>query len=267
MAVISLTTDFGLADEYVGVMKGAILRVNPHVQIVDISHNVPAFDVMAGARMMEAVFPYFPEGTVHVGVVDPGVGSSRAIVAFDMAGHRFVVPDNTMASYLIRGRLVDGLVAVPVPYEASRKASDTFHGRDVFAPAAARLAKGCALSELGAPVAPNALVPVVEKDHGLEADGTVIARIAAIDSFGNVITDLRYTEAQALFHGVPDRNLGVLIGECRVCGLVHHYSEKKRDEDALVVGSRGYLEIAVNQGSARNRHKVSRGDRVVFFVI
>lgn len=266
MAVITFTTDFGLKDEYAGVMKGAVLSANPHVQLVDISHHIPSFDIMEAARMLEASYPYFPAGSVHVVVVDPGVGSSRSIVAFEMEGHRFLVPDNGIAAYLIREKTVDALVRLEKAGPVKGAYSETFHGRDVFAPTAARMAEGRPLSELGPSMAPSGLVSAKVTLHVMNPDGSVQADIAKIDIFGNVITDLhvdtlgRWIGSE--FHG----RLEARLGRGRVRGLYHHYGEVALFSPLMVVGSRGFLEIAVNQGSAKEHFGVEPGDHVMFLL-
>lgn len=264
MAVVTFITDFGLQDEYAGVMKGAVLRVNPGVHLVDISHHIPSFDVMEAARMLEASYPYFPEGSVHVVVVDPGVGSSRSIVAFDMAGHRFLVPDNGIPAYLIREKTMTGMVRVEKSVGDAGNVSETFHGRDVFAPVAARMADGCPLGELGTALDPSTLVPATVTLHMMTPDGSVQAGIAKIDTFGNVITDLHVDTLTRWFGPDTHDRLEARLGCGRVRGLCHHYGEVGVSSPLMVVGSRGYVEIAVNQGAASDYFGVDPGDHVTF---
>lgn len=267
MAVITFITDFGIEDEYAGVMKGAVLRVNPHVHPVDISHHVPAYDILEAARMLEASYPYFPEGSVHVVVVDPGVGSSRAIVAFDMAGHRFLVPDNGIAAYLIRDKSVAAMVCVEQGADLKNRPSETFHGRDVFAPAAARMAGGCPLHEIGPALDVSSLVPARVARHVVAPDGSVQAGVAKIDIFGNVITDLHIDTLRQLIGHAAHKRIQVRLGQGRVRGICHHYGEVDTSIPLMVVGSRGYVEIAVNQGSAKDYFGVLPGDPVVFSLL
>lgn len=262
MAVITLTTDFGTIDEYAGVMKGAVLKANPHVSLVDISHHIPAFDVMAAARMLNAAFHYFPDKTVHVVVVDPGVGSQRGIIAFDMEHHRFLVPDNGIPAYLIRGRTVDAMVRLKTGDEIIKGVSATFHGRDLFAPAAARMADGLPLSSLGADVDPATLVSVDVLDKHLDPENRVHGIITFIDHFGNVITDLDRGALTNLFGEFKDEYLEVTLNHRRVRGLFHHYGQVSVASPLMVIGSRGYLEIAVNCGSAKDYFKVATGDGI-----
>lgn len=267
MTVITLTTDFGTNDEYAGVMKGAVLRINPRVTLVDLCHLIPPFDVMAAARMLDASFAYFPEKTVHVIVVDPGVGSSRAIVAFEMDGHFFLAPDNGIPAYLIRRRMVGQMVRLRVEEKNAHRVSTTFHGRDLFAPAAAKMADGIPLSCLGPDVDPAGLVVVGEPGHQVEDDGSVCARITAIDRFGNLITDLDCRALSDLMGAFEGRDLVATLGQGWVRGLVDHYHHVPLSRPLVVTGSRGCLEIAVNCGSAREYFKVSRGDGVRFSLV
>ncbi|GAB6095139.1 SAM-dependent chlorinase/fluorinase [Desulfatiferula olefinivorans] len=262
MAVVTFITDFGTEDEYAGVMKGAVLTVNPQVTLVDISHHIPPFDVFAAARMLEASFAFFPEKTVHVTVVDPGVGSDRAIVAFDMAGHRFLAPDNGIPARLIRRRTVDAMVRLAMP----DCLSPTFHGRDVFAPAAARLAGGCALSELGPSFDPADLVALPETPGRLTPEGRLHGRIVAVDHFGNLITDLDRGGLVSAWGAFSGEKLTASVGCGQVRGLFNHYDQGPAKGPLMVVGSRGCLEIAVNRGSARDLFQAGVGDEIVVWM-
>jgi hypothetical protein len=266
MAVVTFITDFGIEDEYVGVMKGAVLRANPRVTLVDISHHIPPFDVLAAARMLAASFAFFPEKTVHVTVVDPGVGSNRAIVAFDMAGHRFLAPDNGIPFYLTEHRSVDGMVRLEMNERGDNPVSATFHGRDLFAPAAARLAGGVPLSELGPVIDPAELVIAPAPSTRMSSDGRVSGTIVAVDHFGNLITDLARQTLERSWGRLEDGALVATVGHGRVRGLFSHYDQGASGEPLMVVGSRGFLEISVNRGSARDLFQAARGDEVVVWM-
>ncbi len=252
--VVTLLTDFGSRDAYAAVMKGVILRSLPTARVVDVTHEVPPQDVRAAAFVLESACPYFPEGTVHVVVVDPGVGGPRRIIAAEAGGYRFLGPDNGVLSAAL-GRVArdpDEPCVVAVSDEAVRLArrrafpmgeteSTTFHGRDRFAPLAAELARGVALKGLG-PAAGDYVkleLPAPVPRGPLEVAGEVIY----IDTFGNLVTNLRPGDLPS-----PDAEFEVAG---RVAGgLVRAYVERERGELLAVVGSTGRVEISVRDGSA-----------------
>lgn len=262
MAVVSFITDFGTDDEYQGVMKGSLLRVNPQVTLVDISHQIPPFDTMAAARMLVASFPFFPEGTVHVVVVDPGVGSDRHIVAIDMDGHLFLVPDNGIASYLTQGHSVAGLCRIEPDRLGIEPYSETFHGRDLFAPVAARMASGMPFETLGTAITVDALVPHGGQESHISPDGRLQGRITSIDRFGNLITNIHKTAVLALCGDSGRDLLELWIGNRRIRGLMRFYDQAPVGQALMLFGSREFLEAAVNQGSAQREFQAFNGDEV-----
>lgn len=243
MPIITLLTDFGTADGYVGEMKGVLLSDVPDATIVDITHDIPAHDIEAARLTLARYWKRFPEGTVHVAVVDPGVGSARAAIAVASENRFFVGPDNGVLSpaLLMAGAEV---VALRVPGHASA----TFHGRDVFAPAAARLARGAPLGDLGSPL-PNPVIrrtPEPRRGAGGELHGQVIA----IDRFGNAITNL------AGVHAADVRVAGTTLRLCRT------YAELADGEVGAIVGSSGLIEIALRDGRAADVLGLARGTAV-----
>jgi S-adenosylmethionine hydrolase len=242
LPIITLLTDFGTADGYVGEMKGVILSGAPAAIIVDITHDVPAHDVEIGRLTVARYWRRFPPGTIHVAVVDPGVGSGRAALAVESDGRFLLGPDNGLLSPAL---LVPGCQAVSLPVPTH--ASQTFHGRDVFAPAAARLANGVQLAELGVPttyVIKRTPEPRRTETGGL--DGEVIA----IDRFGNAVTNLV---------GIRGARLAI---EGRDLVLRATYDEMAPGEAAAVVGSSGLIEIAVRHGRAVDVLGLRRGSPV-----
>ncbi|HEX7901578.1 MAG TPA: SAM-dependent chlorinase/fluorinase [Planctomycetota bacterium] len=235
-SVVALLTDFGLRDPYVGVMKGVILTICPGARIVDLCHEIPPQDVATASRLLAGNAAYFPEGTVFVAIVDPGVGSDRAAVAVSAGDRYFVGPDNG-----ILGRLdIDRAVRVENRAVMLQPVSRTFHGRDVFAPAAAHLARGVKLDYLG---------PKMDRLHGLDLPEPRVTRaglvgeVVWIDHFGNLITNI---PADRLKDGAAVR-----LGRRWVGKLVKTYASVKPGDVAAVVGSSGTLEIAVRDGDAR----------------
>ena len=233
--IITLLTDFGLRDAYVGVMKGVILGIAPGASLVDLTHGVPPQDVRAGAFLLMTAFHFFPRGTIHVAVVDPGVGTERKIVAATAAGHAFVGPDNGVLRWAIqRAGGPDAAVSIEAPEYRLPHVSHTFHGRDVIAPAAAHLAAGAALEALGPPMAELAGAPFPSPKR-VGAD--LVGEVVYVDHFGNCVTNLP-PEAGAV--------------EVRGTQLRRHrtYAEGAAGEPLALVGSAGFLEIAVPGGSA-----------------
>jgi S-adenosylmethionine hydrolase len=242
--IITLLTDFGTADGYVGEMKGVLAANTPDCVIVDIAHDVAAHDVEAGRLAVARYWHRFPVGTVHVAVVDPGVGGSRAAIAVESEGRLLVGPDNGVLSPAM---LYQGARCVVLPVPAA--AAPTFHGRDVFAPAAAQLATGTPLDSLGALCSDPVMRRTPEATRG--ADGSTNGVIISIDRFGNLVTNL-----------ITRRGGVVEIGGASV-SLGRTYSDVPSGELTALIGSSGLVEIAVRDGSAAVRLGVHRGTRVV----
>ncbi len=245
MTIISLTTDFGLANGFVGVMKGVIYGIAPDVKIVDISHLVAPQNVREGAYAMWRAVPFFPPGSVHVGVVDPGVGTKRRPIGARLGNQYFITPDNGLLTPLIldaerRGAVVE-FVHLDNPNYWLPKVSNTFHGRDIFAPTGAHLAAGVPLRELGAPITD----PIrLDLPHPEKTENGWRAHITIIDVFGNLTTNL---PAEAL-EGQPD--VLIRIRDHEVDGIVESYGHRKAGELVALVDSEYYVEIAVVNGSA-----------------
>ena len=236
--IITLTTDFGLRDPYVGIMKGVILGIAPEASLVDITHDVGSHDVAEGAFALASSFRYFPPGTVHLGVVDPGVGSERRPIAASDGRYMFVGPDNGLFSLCLDENATmhqitnDAHFLTPV--------SETFHGRDIFAPVAARLASGTALEAVGPPISDFLKLTLCDSPF-----------VVHIDRFGNIVTSLRPQDLS------PKSVL--CISGTRVGSVCRNYAEGRPDELFMVVGSSGFIEVAMNRGSAADRLEVSRG--------
>lgn len=233
--VIALLTDFGLRDPYVGVMKGVILGICPGARIVDLCHEIPPQDVAAGARALAANAGYFPEGTIFVAIVDPGVGSERAPIALAAQDRLFVGPDNGLLAHLD----VDRAVKIQNKAVMLQTVSRTFHGRDVFAPAAAHLGRGVKLDYLGPKID---RLRDLELPEPRETRAGLVGEVVWVDRFGNLITNIpgdRFKEGAA-----------VRLGRRWIGKVVKTYSAVKPGELAALVGSSGTLEIAVRDGDA-----------------
>ena len=241
--ILTLTSDFGLSDHYVAAMKSVILSICPQARMVDISHGISPFEIAEGAYLIAQAYPSFPRKTVHVVVVDPGVGTSRRPILLEAAGQYFVGPDNGVLSMVYsreksKVRLIsnDRYFRMPV--------SRTFHGRDIFSPVAAHLAAGVPPSRMGKLIQ-DYLRPSFEKPQRT-GKRTWTGRILKIDRFGNIITNFDAIE----FPDLDRKNFSLAIGPRQVGVMAHNYAECGPGELFLIAGSSGYLEVSVSQGSA-----------------
>ena len=265
--VITLTTDFGTSDAYVGVMKGVILGINPSVKVVDITHSVPPQDVHEAAFLIHSAHRYFPKGTIHTIVVDPGVGSDRQAIVCQTDRAFFVCPDNGILTYLLQeiengGKQPESIVAIQNPAYHLPEVSQTFHGRDIFAPVAAHLSLGVPLTDIGPPVRNLIRLPIPT----LEISGDkLMGKIVKIDAFGNAITNI----SESLLTGMENPSTGessnyeISVGSVGLKVLNRAYAESDMGEVLAIIGSSGMLEIAVNGGSAEKVLGLKRGDTVV----
>ena len=241
--VVTLLTDFGTRDPYVGIVKGVLLRGAPELRaIVDLTHEVPPQDVATAAAHLARAWRCFPAGTIHVAVVDPGVGTERALLLAEREGQLFLAPDNGLLTPVLDGAPPQAVRALDVARVALPRASATFHGRDVLAPAAALLACGASPGELARPVATWVRLPAREARR--EGSGAVAGEVRWIDRFGNALTD------------VEAARWGLAPGACRVevagrsLVLVRTYAEARPGEALALIESDGWIELAVRQGSA-----------------
>ena len=254
MGVITLLTDFGTDDGYVGSMHGVILRINPQATVVDICHDIAAQDVHAAAFILSTVYPYFAADAIHVIVVDPGVGSERRAIAARTSHGTFIAPDNGVLSYVFARETVSEIVHLTNAHYWLSPLSDTFHGRDIFAPVAAHLSLGIPLSDMG----PRVLDPVrftIAEPQVCE-DGSIAGEVIHVDHFGNLITNVPQELLPA------GQTALVRIADREVKGPVKAYALVADGDLLSLVGSSGYLEIAVRNGSAATALKVGRGAQV-----
>lgn len=239
--IITLTTDFGLKDHYVGAMKGVILSINPDVIITDITHEIPPQDIFKATLILRNFYYYYPQGTIHIVVVDPGVGSRRKPIVVQADTYIFLGPDNGIFTFLYSELESVNAFEISNPKYILPKVGSTFDGRDVFAPAAAHLSLGVPIDDLGRqvrePVQLRIKEPVV---RGSEIIGEVIY----IDSFGNLITNI---PAQLI---KPESR--VYIGGEVIKRISQSYAEVQKGELLAIIGSTGFLEISVSHGSALN---------------
>jgi S-adenosylmethionine hydrolase len=245
MSIITLTTDFGVCESYVAQMKGVILGINPQVRLVDVTHAIGPQDVAQGARVVEEIASVYPAGSIHVAVVDPGVGSERALLAAAAAGQRFLAPDNGLLSPLFQRFVPQRVHRLANEHYWRKPVSATFHGRDILAPVAAHWSLGVELAEFGPAVDIASLVTL--PSEGVRRIGrTLLGRVETIDTFGNLITNVRDTDLSS-----GDRTcLTILVEKHRIVGLSRCYSDKPPGSTLALIGSSGLLEIAVNGGNA-----------------
>ncbi|MBE9581719.1 MAG: SAM-dependent chlorinase/fluorinase [Proteobacteria bacterium] len=258
--VITLLTDFGLKDEYVGVIKGVILSINSRVQLVDISHNLTRHDILQAALVIKGAFRYFPKDSIHVIVVDPGVGGKRKVICLKKEGHVFVAPDNGVLSLVTQDGKADEICAVSNQAYFLKPVSNTFHGRDIIAPVAAHLSKGIALPRLGEKLTLDDIntldmpVPLLSSDEKLLA-----GEIISIDHFGNLITNIDQ-ETFEIFTGKKKSGTVVIgLGSSRIQGVSESYDTVKMGDPLAIFGSRNLLEISVNQADASSYFRARVG--------
>jgi S-adenosyl-L-methionine hydrolase (adenosine-forming) len=250
MPVITLLTDFGTHDAYVAIMKGVILKINPGATIVDITHWIDAQDVHQAAYAIASSYRYFPPETVHIVVVDPGVGSRRAIVALRFEGQTFLAPDNGVLSPFLENQPIEKIAKVENTDFFLKPVSRTFHGRDIFAPVGAHLSLGLPLDRLGASIESDALVRLELVRPRLEKDGRISGTVIDIDRFGNLITNIDWHFITHHFPAADHDSLRLAIGGHRLDCLSLTYDSVEPGTPLVLVGSRGLFEISVNQGDA-----------------
>jgi S-adenosylmethionine hydrolase len=251
--LITLLSDFGSRDAYVAAMKGVILGINPEVRLVDLTHEIPPHDITAAAFVLAEAAPFFPERTIHLAVVDPGVGSARRGLAAQARGQFCLGPDNGLFHFLFRDAPDLAIVSLENPAYFLPKVSATFHGRDIFAPVAAHLSRGLDLEKLGPAITDPVLLPVPEPVFG---DDLVDGEIFYVDRFGNLVSNINWHRMSEWLDGGEFR---LHIGRLALNRLSRTYADAARGEVLALEGSHGYLEIACNHDNAANRLQTGRG--------
>ncbi|HUJ85122.1 MAG TPA: SAM-dependent chlorinase/fluorinase [Candidatus Acidoferrales bacterium] len=254
--MITFTSDFGLKDPYVAEMKGVILTINPKAVLIDITHQIKKFNVRAAAFALASAVPYFPEGTVHLAVVDPGVGTDRRAIVIQTKKDCFVGPDNGVLVLACRNQIIQHIYNLTNPKFMLPKVSGTFHGRDIFAPAAAYLDRGVMPADFG----PEIDDPVTLKFAKVKiSSGSLIGEVLDVDGFGNIITniterDVAHMEGKTLSLELASAKLEIPLGKT--------YASTKPKEPLLLIGSHGFLELALNQASAAEKFRKKVGDKI-----
>jgi S-adenosylmethionine hydrolase len=253
--LITLTTDFGYQDAFVGVMKGVISGINPNAQVVDLTHGIPAQDVMAAALTLRHAIGYFPRGTIHVAVVDPGVGSARKPLLIEADCNYFIGPDNGILSLALEGKTPGRMVHLSNPAFHRQPTSRTFHGRDIFAPAAAHLSLGVPPVNFGEPLdsfVHLTLARIVRRERQIGGE------IIYIDGYGNLFTNVSEHDLT----GLPNSGLAIALGPIRVRGVASSYASVGAGEFVAVINSWGLLEISIHKDSAQRLSGAKIGDKV-----
>ena len=253
-ALITLTTDMGLRDPYVAAMKGVISRACPSAMVIDLTHDIGPQNVLEGALFLAGATHYFPPGTIHCAVVDPGVGTDRLAIAASAGGQVFVCPDNGLLSIHLESHSLDEARVITNPRCTRDTVSATFHGRDIFAPTAAALAGGLPLADVGHQL--ESVVRLEIRQPLVESADRITGEIIHIDRFGNCITNIRHDLIET------DATWTVRAGGHCITGLVRTYADAPPDTPLALIGSADHLEIAINQGNAEDELDLHRGDPV-----
>jgi S-adenosyl-L-methionine hydrolase (adenosine-forming) len=247
LALITISTDFGWQDPYVGIMKGVILGINPQARLVDLIHSLSHHRLVEAAFVLQSAYAHFPEGTIHLAVVDPGVGGERRLIGIQGKTQLWIGPDNGLFTLVLK----DNPEAVVIHLTHSRfflpDPSHTFHGRDIMAPVAAHLSLRIPLTEMGPPVSDPILLPLPD----LKTEGkTLTGRVIWADHFGNLITNIHQKDLSDLF---PEGISRIAVGGKILLGLQNNYAQGPSGGLMALIGSSGYLEIACNLGSAAEK--------------
>ena len=254
--IITLLTDFGLKDPYVASMKGVILSINPECTLVDITHQVSPYDIKEGAFILAQAYSTFPKGTIHLSVVDPGVGSPRKPILFVTKNYFFIGPDNGLFTFALKREKLKKVIALGKMEFFLPEVSPTFHGRDLFAPVAAHLSFGIAPESFGRVIKSwNEISfpePVLRQEK-------LIGEVVHIDTFGNLVCNIDYKN---LLKFSKTRPFVIKIGKRTMRGLKKGYWEGRKDEPMALIGSGGFLEISVREGNAQRLLKAKKGDPI-----
>ncbi len=243
--IITLTTDFGLSDNYVGILKGIIGGFNSRARIIDNTHDIPKYDINSGCYSLETSFKYFPRGTIHLAVVDPGVGTTRNALLIETADYYFIGPDNGLFSFLQKKEIVK-IISLTKRKFFLGEISSTFNARDIFAPVAGFLSLGISPDEFGPRIKK---IETIKSNRIRKTKAGLIGDIVYIDSFGNIVTSFRH-------NNLPDGSFVVYLGKNKIGRVKKTYGSVKTGKPVAYINSFGYLEIAVNNGSAADYYSI-----------
>jgi len=260
--IITLTTDFGLEDEYAGVMKGVILTRAPKANIVDLSHAIERQNIRQAALLIGSAYRFFPDETIHLVVVDPGVGSDRKLILLQADGHLFLGPDNGVLGLLLEAEHFQAAYEVQCQQYYLTPVSATFHGRDILAPVAAHLAAGLDPAAIGPAIGHRALKKIELNEAKIDSGQSMITgEIIGRDHFGNLQTNIKKSSLNDLY-GNEKARVKITVREKIIVGIQNSYTDKSPDGILAIVGSRGVLEIAANRGNAAKLLDAGIGDAV-----
>jgi S-adenosylmethionine hydrolase len=258
--IITLTTDFGLRDQYVAEMKAVILGICPAAEIVDITHQIEKFNIRMGAYTLVVATPYFPDGTIHVAVVDPGVGTKRRAVLVQTESSYYIGPDNGVLALAAKNQGVRHIYEIGNPKFMLPRISNTFHGRDVFAPAAAHLANGILPSEFGQEIR-EIVTPKFARLT--KRKNVLVGEVIHTDGFGNAVTNLREKDLECMdAKAIVNLKLGNVRLKLKLCKA---YDEVEPQKPLAIIGSHNFLEISINQGNAAEKFQMRVGDKVTLY--
>ncbi|MBN2089143.1 SAM-dependent chlorinase/fluorinase [candidate division KSB1 bacterium] len=255
-ALVTLLTDFGGNDGYVGIMKGVMLGINPSIKFVDLAHEIPPHQIAAGAYILNSAYPYFPDGTIHVAVIDPGVGSDRSILLCEANDQFFLAPDNGLLKFIFHNHRIDRVIHVTNSCYFLPSVSHTFHGRDIFAPVAAYLSIGHRIENFGEWTSDfkRGNLPVLKMTKN-----SITGEIVYIDRFGNLITNILPNALDIVPAGAQ---FWIRIASHQIKGIASCYANGRENEPIALWGSSNSLEIALNQDRADHFLNVNYGDEV-----
>ncbi|WP_457621486.1 SAM hydrolase/SAM-dependent halogenase family protein [Persephonella sp.] len=250
MNVVALLTDFGTQDGFIGAVKGVISSINPAVNIIDISHEVDSFDILEGALILSATYRYFPEGTVFVSVVDPGVGTERKPIVIKTEKYFFVAPDNGIVSIAVQDQKVEKIIHIKNKQFILERFTETFHGRDIFAPVAAYITRGVPVDMFGEELESINKIRIPEPE---ERDDLVVGQVIKFDKFGNCITNIKE---------LPDF-YEIKVNNHTIKKVVKSFLEGDKDNLNLIKGSFGFYEIFLPEKNCKEIFNIKKGDKVI----
>lgn len=246
---IVLMTDFGYKDNFIGVIKGVILNIAPNTNILDLTHNIQSQNIKQAAFILDTSYSFFPEGSIFVAVVDPDVGSNRKAIAVKTCNYYFVAPDNGILTYVLEKEKIIEIVELTNPKYQLSQISNTFHGRDIFAPISAYISKGITLNNFGSTVKYNNITKINKPYFNIQDSNHFSGEIIHIDNFGNLITSIQASQI-----GLENNNLKdwiIEIGVYKINGISKSFADVEENQLLAFIGSSGYMEIAIRNGNAR----------------
>lgn len=256
--IVTLMTDFGLRDPYVAEMKAVILDISPNTNIVDISHQIEKFNIKMGGYVLASASPYFPKGTIHVVVVDPGVGTRRKAILIQTKNSYFIGPDNGVLVLAAKSQGIQCIYRIENPKFMLPEVSHTFHGRDVFAPAAGHLASEVSPTKFGPEIQKIVMPKFAEIT---KTQNTLTGEVIHIDGFGNILTNFRQKDL-----GSIGKTVSLKLKKTKLnLPLYKAYAEAEPHQPLLIIGSHNFLEISINQGNAAEKFQARIGDKVTLY--